>query len=59
MWGGPDGQVDTWIGAEAERRTFLDLLAYVPNVVVISGDRHEFAAVEHLTANPITEFSIR
>lgn len=59
MWGGPSGQFDTWIGAPTERRAFLDLLEYVPNVVVISGDRHEFAAVEHLGANPIMEFSIR
>lgn len=59
MWGWPNGQIDTWMGAPAERRAFLDLLEYVPNVVVISGDRHEFAAVEHLGANSIAEFSIR
>lgn len=59
MWGGPNGQIDTWMGASQERRTLLELLEYVPNVVVISGDRHEFAAVEHLGANTIHEFSIR
>lgn len=59
MWGGPNGQIDTWMGASQERLAFLELLEYVPNVVVISGDRHEFAAVEHLGANTIHEFSIR
>lgn len=58
MWGGINGQVDTWMGAPEERRAFIELLEYVPNVIVISGDRHEFAAVEHLGANSIQEFCI-
>ncbi|KAF8311551.1 hypothetical protein DL93DRAFT_2060834 [Clavulina sp. PMI_390] len=58
MWGGLNGQTDTWAGAKTHRGEFLELLEYVPNVVVISGDRHEFAAVEHLGANSIHEFSI-
>lgn len=57
LWGGLNGQVDTWVGAVKERRTFLDLLEYIPNVIIISGDRHEFAAVEYITG--ATEFSIR
>jgi alkaline phosphatase D len=56
MWAGPDGQVDTWAGADAERRAFLDLLEYIPNVIVVSGDRHEFAAIEYITGTH--EFSI-
>jgi alkaline phosphatase D len=57
LWGGPNGQVDTWAGALKERRAFLDLLEYIPNVVILSGDRHEFAAVEYITG--AREFSIR
>jgi len=57
LWGGFNGQVDTWVGAVKERRAFLDLLEFVPNVIVISGDRHEFAAVEYITGTK--EFSIR
>jgi alkaline phosphatase D len=56
MWGGIDGQSETWAGADEERRALLDLLEYVPNVIVISGDRHEFAAIEYITG--IHEFSI-
>ncbi|KAF8334191.1 PhoD-like phosphatase-domain-containing protein [Cantharellus anzutake] len=57
LWGGPNGQVDTWAGALEERRVFLDLLEYIPNVIILSGDRHEFAAVEYITG--AREFSIR
>jgi alkaline phosphatase D len=55
MWGGPSGQTDTWAGYQAERRAILDLLYYIPNVIIISGDRHEFAAIEHFGG--ILEFS--
>jgi len=59
MWGGPNGQIDTWMGAARERRALKELLEYVPNVVLLSGDRHEFAAVEHIGAKPVYEFSVR
>lgn len=43
LWGKPDGHLDTWGGYRSERDEILDILVNVPNVVVISGDRHEFA----------------
>jgi alkaline phosphatase D len=46
MWAGYDGHEDLWAGYMHERDTVLSLLSSVPNVVVLSGDRHEFAAVE-------------
>ncbi|KAB5595684.1 hypothetical protein CTheo_922 [Ceratobasidium theobromae] len=46
MWGGYDGHEDLWAGYPHERETVLSLLSSVPNVVVLSGDRHEFAAIE-------------
>ncbi|CAE6455989.1 unnamed protein product [Rhizoctonia solani] len=46
MWAGYDGHVDLWAGYMHERDIVLSLLSSVPNVVVLSGDRHEFAAVE-------------
>jgi alkaline phosphatase D len=73
MWGGPidmDGQKDSWAGYLTERDELLDTLHYVPNVIVLSGDRHEFAAAalarkkteeeeasEGYTRWPVTEFS--
>lgn len=41
-----DAQVDSWAGFALEKATLLDALHAVPNVVLLSGDRHEFAAVE-------------
>lgn len=46
MWKGLDGHVDLWAGYMKERKTVLNLLGSVPNVVVLTGDRHEFVAVE-------------
>ena len=34
----------------------MDVMEYVPNIIVISGDRHEFAAASIRTT--VTEFSI-
>ncbi|KZT59018.1 hypothetical protein CALCODRAFT_220426 [Calocera cornea HHB12733] len=45
LWYGIDGQIDTWAGYKTERHEVLQKMSSVPNVVVISGDRHEFAAV--------------
>ncbi|KAK0553939.1 hypothetical protein OC844_006236, partial [Tilletia horrida] len=58
LWGGPldwDGQYDTWSAYFTERQQILDVLQYVPNVVVLSGDRHEFASVG--LRQTVTEFS--
>lgn len=46
---------DTWAGFITERSQVLDKLQYVPNVIVLSGDRHEFAAAS--LRKTITEFS--
>jgi len=46
MWAGYDGHVDLWAGYMHERDTVLSLLGSIPNVVVLTGDRHEFVAVE-------------
>ncbi|GAA5829024.1 hypothetical protein JCM3766R1_003908 [Sporobolomyces carnicolor] len=46
---------DTWAGFLAERDLILDTLQYVPNVIVLSGDRHEFASAGIRDA--VTEFS--
>ncbi|KAE8267815.1 hypothetical protein A4X09_0g4543 [Tilletia walkeri] len=58
LWGGPldwDGQHDTWSAYFTERQQILDVLQYVPNVIVLSGDRHEFASVG--LRQTVTEFS--
>ncbi|QRV85899.1 hypothetical protein RhiJN_13917 [Ceratobasidium sp. AG-Ba] len=58
MWGGYDGKVDLWSGYPQERETVLNLLGSIPNVVVLTGDRHEFAAVEFPNGKyPVREFS--
>ncbi|KAM0788353.1 hypothetical protein ACM66B_001494 [Microbotryomycetes sp. NB124-2] len=46
---------DTWAGFTTERDELLDVMQYVPNIIVISGDRHEFAAASLRTT--VTEFS--
>ncbi|GAA5997331.1 hypothetical protein JCM5350_002349 [Sporobolomyces pararoseus] len=46
---------DTWAGFLAERDLVLNTLQYVPNVIVLSGDRHEFASAGIRDA--VTEFS--
>ncbi|CAE6486246.1 unnamed protein product [Rhizoctonia solani] len=67
MWAGYDGHVDLWAGYMHERDTVLSLLSSVPNVIVLSGDRHEFAAVEfprgkHLvreySTSPLNQFYV-
>lgn len=58
LWGGEldvDGQKDSWAAYNTERLEIAEVLRYVPNVIVLSGDRHEFAAVSVL--DTITEFS--
>ncbi|KAK4058377.1 hypothetical protein OIO90_000535 [Microbotryomycetes sp. JL221] len=46
---------DTWAGFTSERDNLLDVMQYVPNIIVLSGDRHEFAAASLRTT--VTEFS--
>lgn len=46
---------DTWAAFLSERDAIMDVLEYVPNVIVLSGDRHEFAAASLRTT--VTEFS--
>ena len=41
-----DATVDSWAAYAAEKSSILDVIATVPNVIILSGDRHEFALVE-------------
>ena len=41
-----DAQIDSWAAYPKEKAALLEALHSVPNVVIISGDRHEFAAIE-------------
>ena len=47
-----DAQTDSWAGYASEKASLLSALHTVPNVYVLSGDRHEFAAIEF---NPMNE----
>jgi len=42
-----DAQTDSWAGYPDEKAHLLELFHSVPNVILLSGDRHEFAAVEY------------
>jgi len=50
LWG-YDAQNDSWAAFPAEKAALLDALHSVPNVVIISGDRHEFASIEFNSAH--------
>ena len=41
-----DATVDSWAAYPTEKAAILDAIATVPNVIILSGDRHEFAMVE-------------
>lgn len=60
LWG-HDAQVDSWAGFPEEKQLLLALFHSVPNVIILSGDRHEFAAVEFTGPKPedypVWEFS--
>ena len=47
-----DAQFDSWDGYASEKASLLSALHTVPNVYLLSGDRHEFAAIEF---NPLNE----
>ncbi|PKI84879.1 hypothetical protein MVES_001040 [Malassezia vespertilionis] len=58
LWGGPldfDGRKDGWSAYPEERKLIMDVIQYVPNVIILSGDRHEFASVSFRNAS--VEFS--
>ena len=59
LWG-RDAQTDAWPGYADEKAALLKALHSVPNVIILSGDRHEFAAIEFNGGendNGILEFS--
>ena len=60
LWQG-DAQGDSWAGFASEKAQILDVMQTVPNVFVLSGDRHEFAAIEFPASAPhgysVHEFS--
>ncbi len=41
-----EGPLETWAGFPVEKASLLSALHTVPNVILLSGDRHEFAAIE-------------
>jgi len=56
-----DAAVDSWAAYAAEKSFIFDAIATIPNVIILSGDRHEFALVElnHFssTGHPVLEIS--
>lgn len=56
-----DAQVDSWAGYPMEKAALLAAFHTVPNLVILSGDRHEFGAIEFASSNPshhiVREFS--
>ncbi|KZT66718.1 hypothetical protein DAEQUDRAFT_443823 [Daedalea quercina L-15889] len=47
-----EGVYETWNGFQSEKAALLSAFQTVPNVILLSGDRHEFAAIEFPSANP-------
>lgn len=59
LWG-HDAQTDSWPGYADEKAALLQAMHSVPNVIILSGDRHEFAAIEFNGSeneNGVLEFS--
>jgi alkaline phosphatase D len=50
-----NAQVDSWAAYTSEKASLLSALHTVPNVYVLSGDRHEFADIEF---NPLNEVGV-
>lgn len=50
-----DAQIDSWAAYASEKASLLSALHTVPNVYLLSGDRHEFAAIEF---NPLSETGV-
>ncbi len=42
-----DALTDSWAGFPGEKEALLSTFQSVPNVILLSGDRHEFAAIEY------------
>ncbi|MCO5590212.1 hypothetical protein L7F22_044181 [Adiantum nelumboides] len=66
LWGGPldyDSKTDSWAAYTHERDHLMTIMQYIPNIIVLSGDRHEFASVgiapvgTRSNYHPVTEFS--
>ncbi|KAL4246501.1 hypothetical protein ABKN59_008654 [Abortiporus biennis] len=52
--------VDCWPAYPAEKAALLSAMHSVPNVIILSGDRHEFAAIEYMSeglGNKVLEIS--
>ncbi|VDB88629.1 unnamed protein product [Peniophora sp. CBMAI 1063] len=47
-----DAQIDSWAAYANEKAALLEVLHTVPNVFIISGDRHEFAQIAFNPENP-------
>ncbi|KAF9459580.1 PhoD-like phosphatase-domain-containing protein [Collybia nuda] len=60
LWG-HDAQIDSWAGFPEEKAILLEAFHSVPNVIILSGDRHEFAGIEFSSVNAdlheVREFS--
>ncbi|KAI0303447.1 PhoD-like phosphatase-domain-containing protein [Multifurca ochricompacta] len=48
-----DAQTDSWAGYASEKASLLSALHTVANVYLLSGDRHEFAAIEFNPPNEV------
>lgn len=58
-WKGIDGHLDTWGGFLHERQKIINAIRSAGiNAVVISGDRHEFAATNIIGEEPIIDSSL-
>lgn len=65
-----DAQADSWAAYPEEKALLLRQFQSVPNVIILSGDRHEFAAIEfngpeswshtvlEISCSPFSMFSI-
>ncbi|KAH8108215.1 PhoD-like phosphatase-domain-containing protein [Cristinia sonorae] len=51
-----DAQVDSWAAYAKEKAELLEVLHTVPNVMILSGDRHEFAVIEFSAAGTSHQF---
>jgi len=50
-----DAQTDSWAAYTSEIASLLSALHTAPNVYLLSGDQHEFAAIEF---NPLSEVGV-
>lgn len=64
-----DARWDSWAAYPSEKATLLSAMHSVPNVVLLSGDRHEFAAIKftgeraghdilEISTSPLSMFSV-